>query len=236
MDTAIFIRSYWKDLDWLGHCLEAIGRYASGFAEVVVLVPRHSMPWARRRRWPAFARFETDADCADDYLGQQVSKLYADRWTDCGTICHLDSDCLLCRPTRPEDLFDGGRAKIHVRELAPLGRHYPWKDCTERFLGLPMPLDFMCRPPFAYPRWLYPELRALCRERHGVELLDYVLAQPPRGFSEFNALGTYAWHRHRERFAFAVLDASGLEHCRWFWSWDGVDAMREHIADVLGDG
>lgn len=236
MDCALFIRSYWKDLDWLGHCLAAVERYCSDFAETVVVLPERSGAWARRRQWPAFARFEVAPDYDDDYLGQQVSKLHADQWTDCGLICHLDSDCLFQRPTRPSDLLVDGRPRIVTRPNAPLGRHYPWRGCTEAFLGMPVELDFMCRPPFVFPRGLYAELRAYCDERHGVPLDRYVLSRPPRGFSEFNALGTYAWHRHRDAFAFVDIECAGPACCEWFWSWDGVDAMRARIGEILDDG
>ena len=71
---------------------------------------------------------------------------------------------------------------------------------------------------------------------HGVGIETYIEAQPARGFSEYNALGAFAWERHRERFTWieAVPCPSGTPHCRWYWSWGGIDdAIRSEILDIV---
>ena len=71
---------------------------------------------------------------------------------------------------------------------------------------------------------------------HNLELEAYVTAQPPRGFSEFNVLGALAWQRYAERFVWidTSVQALGEPHCRWYWSWGGLDsATRAEIAEIL---
>lgn len=234
----IFIRSYWRDLDWLDLCLASIARFCRGFRAVVVVVPRSTVPWLRRRpvRLES-ARLELCPDYPDDYLGQQVTKLSADRWSNADLVCHVDSDCIFCRPTTPGDLLDQGRPRIVARPYTLLGRHWPWQRPTEAFLGWEVSHDYMQRPPFLVPRWLYGELRGHAWAHHGMDLERYVLSRPPRGFSEFNALGAYARVRHPDRFVWVDDSVSdpGLPCCRWYWSWGGLDdATRREIEDLLG--
>src|SRR2546430_1989099 len=108
----IFIRSYWKDFAWLELCLAAIAQYCHGFRSVIVVVPRSSQPWLRR--FPALedkVQVEFCRDYRDDYLGQQATKLRADTFTDADFICHVDSDCIFCRPTAPADLIEEGKSR-----------------------------------------------------------------------------------------------------------------------------
>ncbi|MEU1817001.1 hypothetical protein ABZ543_17660 [Streptomyces roseifaciens] len=47
-------------------------------------------------------------DYAEDYLGQQVTKVLADRLTDADFIAHLDSDCVIRRVRDPPPHEPGG--------------------------------------------------------------------------------------------------------------------------------
>ena len=234
---AIFVRSYWKDVGWLELCLAAVAKNARGFDETVVVVPRRSAAWLRRITLPRGIRVELCDDYPDDYLGQQVTKLHADLYTDAQVICHLDADCIVTDPMRPADLAPGDKPQLVTRPAQQLGRHWPWGPPTEAFLGWPLERDYMQRPPFVYPSELYAELRAHAQKRHAVSIADYVLACPPRGFSEFNALGAYAHACHRDWFTW--LDAEdvpvdgGSWPCRWYSSWEGVESARPEIARLL---
>jgi hypothetical protein len=96
--------------------------------------------------------------------------------------------------------------------------------------------DFMRHPPFLFPRWFYKEVREHAIAAHGVDIETYITAQPPRGFSEFNVLGALGWRRHRAAFAWvdATAPASRKPHCRWYWSWGGIDdSIRAEIQHDL---
>jgi len=234
----LFIRSYWKDLGWLQLCLAAIERYCGGFRSVIVVVPRSTGPWLRRLpALAAAARVELCCDYRDDYLGQQATKLMADTWTEADFICHLDSDCIFCRPTTPEDLIVAGRPRIFMSPCSRLGRHWPWRRPTEDFLGWPVSHSFMQRPPFTFPRWIYGELRAHAAAVHGVDLERYVTCQPPRGFSEFNVLGAFAHARHRDDFVWIEDGGADADPppCRWYWSWGGLDGGTRREIEALLD-
>jgi len=233
----ILIRTYHRDLEWLGYCLSSIEKFCTGFRSTLVMVPKSTIPWLARSGISTDAtRLVVCPDYKDDYLGQQVSKLYADVVTDAELICHVDADCLFSRPVTPGDLSPRGKVRILMAPAAALGRQYPWRRPTEKFLGWRVEYDYMRRPPFTFPRWLYDEVRTFCLEVHGVTLDRYIVSQPPRGFSEFNVLGAFAFERHRDRFDWVdtAEEPSPAELCRWFWSWGGIDAgTRDQIAEIL---
>jgi hypothetical protein len=231
----IFIRSYWRDVAWLRYCLESIALYCHGFRDVIVAAPQSSRERMERADlWPE-ARFVWSRNYADDYLGQQATKLMADQHTDADLICHVDSDCLFNVRTTPEDLMREGRPLIARRSIAALGGRTPWRGPTEAFLGWPVSHDYMHHPPFLFPRWLHGDVRTHALDTHGVDIETYLAAQPPRGFSEFNVLGALAWERHRDAFAWIDAEASPPRpRCRWFWSWGGLDAgARKEIEQIL---
>jgi uncharacterized protein DUF6492 len=233
----LFIRSYRKDFGWLELCLAAIDRYAREFRSVIVVIPESSRPWLKRIPMLAEGvRVETCADYRDDYLGQQATKLHADLYTDAELICHVDSDCIFVRPTTPQDLIVGGKAVIVSRPYADLGRHWPWQRPTEEFLGTEVSHDFMQRPPFVFPRWLYEEVREHAFSAHRLSLERYVTTRPPRGFSEFNVLGAWAKAHHPDSFVWIDIAEHGPveQVCRWYWSWGGLDdGTREEIEGAI---
>jgi len=230
--TDIVIRTYWRDFPWLELCLRSIEKFASGFRRIIVAVPQESAPYLAR--YPAISSQATIAltdNYSDDYLGQQVTKLHADILTDADFITHVDSDVILTDALDVRSLFCAGRPIVVTRPFASADRHWPWGRPTSTFLGWAVSCDFMCRPPFTFPRWLYPHVRSFSRATHGVELADYVKRCPPRGFSEFNVLGALAFADFPGAFEWIEQDADGRDpFCRWYWSWEGLD--RQTRSDI----
>jgi Family of unknown function (DUF6492) len=236
----VIIRSYYRDFGWLRQSLASVRRWGTGFRRTVLVLPQSSLD-----RWrllaaelPGLPDVELVGcpDYPDDYLGQQITKLYADELTDADYLWHIDADCIVRRPVTPGDLLSQGRPIQLMEPYAALSRHLPWRELTEDFLGLATPYEFMRQPPYVFPRWLYPELRTFCLARHGRSLADYVRTRSPRGFAEFNALSGYAWHFHREAFSWQDLSVEPLTDpvCRVFWSRGGLDpASQAEIALLL---
>jgi hypothetical protein len=231
---AIVIRTYRRDLDWLEYCLGALARHCAGFEEIVVVMPSRSEPYAQRSSVDfSGVRQVWCPDHADDYLGQQVTKLYADHLVDTDLICHFDADMVVSGPLSPAQLVVGGRPMVVT---GPVGIRDPWGECSEQFLGWPVTKAFMVRPPFVFPRWLYEEVRRHCIARHRTDLASYVLSRSPRGFSEFTVLGAYALARHPAAFEWVDQSARLPQVCRWFWSWDRVTPAVRRELGPTGDG
>jgi hypothetical protein len=231
----ILIRSYYKDFGWLRYALRSIRKYCRGFSKVIVVVPessRQKLDWMRLAGDVTI----TCPNYRDDYLGQQVTKVTADLVTDADFVCHIDSDCVFCQPTRPQNLFEAGKPRILMAPYARLDPHVPWKDLVERLLCRPVDYEFMRMPPYTFPRWLYGEFREYIALLHGRRLEDYILDQPSRGFTEFNALSAFAFYRYRDAFQWVDVDdwPPSKQHCRVYWSWGGIDeAVKNQLEDLL---
>jgi hypothetical protein len=231
----IFIRSYYKDFQWLRYSLRSIEKYCRGFSKVVVVVPESSR---QKLDWLGLAGDLTFTcnDQRDDYLGQQVTKLTADLFSEADFICHVDSDCVFRQPTTPQSLFEKGKPRVLMAPYDRLDSHIPWRGLVEQVLRRPVEYEFMRMPPYTFPRWIYNCLREHVASLHGISLEDLILAQPPRGFSEFNVLGAYAFYHHPEKFHWLDVAAwpSAREHCRTFWSWGGIDeTVRQELEQIL---
>ena len=221
MNADIFIRTYYKDLQWLQYSLRSIEKYTAGFRKTILVVPRSS---AERLRWAGLDRHAETHICedfADDYLGQQITKLHADRYSDADLICHVDSDCLFRRRTAPKDFFSNGKIVVPMVSYRAFPQERGWQKLAEKFMCCQVEYDFMRRQPFLFPRWLYGAMRDHAQHLHNQSLYDYVISQPPGGFSEYNALGAFAYYFHCDEFVWSerttwIPDES---ICRWFRSW-----------------
>jgi hypothetical protein len=199
-------------------------------------MPRSSEPWLRRIDFMGKECVTFCRNYQDDYLGQQATKLLADTFTDADFICHVDSDCVFCRPTSASDFIVSGKPLVLMQSCELLPGERPWQKPTDKFFGFPVLDDFMRHPPFTFPRWIYARLRAFAVEEHGMDIERYILRQPQRGFSEYNVLGAFAWHYYHEAFNWVELEGAQhtSAHCRWYWSWGGIDgAIRKEIGQLL---
>ena len=231
----IFIRSYYRDFCWLTYCLRSIATFCTGFRRIVLVVPKSDAPRLTKLDLGGVSV----ADCRNyeiDYLGQQVTKIKADLFSDADYICHVDSDWIFTRPCRPADLYVGGKLAIGMVAYTELPPTIPWKSATEKLLGHVVRHDFMRLQPYTFPRWLYPALRDDVERRHGQDVESYILRQSPLGFSEFNALGSFAYARHHDDFAWLDIGDRGLTPplCKCYWSWGGLsEPIRKEIEAIL---
>src|SRR4030095_12932354 len=112
----------------------------------------------------------------------------------------------------------------------------PWQPITEKFMGQPVENEFMRRLPIMVPRWLYPRLREFCFKEHKMPLCDYIKMQPPREFSEFNAIGAYAYAHYRERFVW-VNTLESLQQptfAKQYHSYGGITAgIKTEIENIF---
>lgn len=229
MNTDIVIRTYRGDKEWLAHALESLRHRAHGFRKILVIVPDQDyhlfshLTLEEVHRCPAFK---------DDYLGQQVTKLSADLYTDADFIMHWDSDSILTEDVTPETFMVEGRPIIYKEPYSAL-EGVPWQPIVAEALGWTPEFEFMRRHPFVYPRKLYRDVRRHLEGAHGVNMAAYVTSRPARSFSEFNVMGAYAWSKCPELFTWRHPSE---DKCvvRQFWSWGGItDEIRAEIRSHL---
>ncbi|MFG2910271.1 hypothetical protein ACGF13_35135 [Kitasatospora sp. NPDC048286] len=218
----VFIRSYHRDRQWLDLALRSIALFASGHRQVVVVVPRSSL----ERMEPSAiestgARLSTCRDYTDDYLGQQITKLHADRYTDADMILHLDSDQVFTAPCElTARLFDHGRPRMAFDSGGTRPESDGWRRCPTTFYGEQVRADVTEPPPLIVPRHVYAGLRAHCRDAHGQSIGDYAHAAGFGRFCEFALLRGFALTREPERYTWVDTARHGrlLPECRSFWS------------------
>jgi hypothetical protein len=221
MNAAIFIKSYARDFPWLVHCLRSIQKFASGFREIVIVIPdTDNLDCLTAER---VVRIKEPP--GDGYMFQQSVKMHADLFTDADFISTLDSDCVFTEPVTPESFMTAGRVDWLYTPWANVGddARRAWGSVMTKCIGEEPPAEFMRRSAQLIPRWALHEFRGFVFAKHGVSLEHYIMSQPGRHFSEYNCLGFFLWKYHREKINWINTDEgippSGV---RQFWSWGGV--------------
>ena len=224
----LFIRSYVKDFDWLTYCLKSCAKSAKGFRNIHIVVPhgdQEHLAHLTKEKVHVCPRY------SEDYLGQQVTKLNADTYSDADFICHIDSDTVWTRKVTPDDFISDGKAIIYHEPYSVIGE-CPWQPIVEEALGWKPEHEFMRRPPHIYPRWIYPEMRKYLSDKHGMPFDTFIATRSERKFSEYNVLGAYAWKEHPDKFCWRH-PSQDKPVVRQFWSWGGLDKNKEEINKIL---
>ncbi len=230
------IRSYYRDFAWLRHCLASLDRYAAGFSRRIVVVPESSADWLATYGLEP-ADLVVCADARDDYVGQQLTKLYADELSDADFIVHFDSDCVVARTLEASDCVENGRPVIWMTHFDELSPNSGRREGVVRLLGVDVPYDFMRRMPIVFPRWLYSALREHVVARFGGGDFRAIVASLPPGYlSEFNLLASFAYLYQRDAFGWRLVPAAATdgERCRFYWSRGGLsEEIEREIASIL---
>lgn len=237
----IFIRTYPGDYDWLFHCVASIGKFCRGFRKLMIVSTDNPPIWwndgSRAGLPPSEWKIMQD-ETPDGYLAQQITKMYADVVTDYQPdyILHLDSDVIFTRPVTPESFMHDGKIVWYYTPYSEI--ETPWQPIIEKFMGRPVEFEFMRRFPIMVPRWLYPRIREFCHKKHGMIMSDYIRMQPPRAFSEFNVMGAYAWHFHKEMMYFVNTLGTVMDYplARQFHSWGGITPeVKKELNHIFGE-
>ena len=227
MQVDIFIRSWHGDFNWLEYCLRSIKKYAHGFGKVHICIPSDDITMLPAgseevhlvNRW------------SDDYIGQQNDKLHCDMYCNAPYVLCMDSDCVLTRDLRPEDLFMQGNP-IWLYEAVPHNQS-PWYPITEEALGWMPEFEFMRRHPFVFSRSALRDFRAFMFNRHGESLSNWLKKRPKGRFSEFNAFGAWAYRNYHEHFAWMTPEEVPC-YVMQKWSWGGLnDEIKKEFEALL---
>ncbi|MEM9549060.1 MAG: DUF6492 family protein [Bacteroidota bacterium] len=234
--TDIFIRSYFKDFEWLEYCLKSIDIFCSGYRNIIVVVPEQSLARIKKCKSPfSNCQIKICENFEDDYMGQQVTKLYADSFSDADFICHVDSDCIFRNPFDIKEWISKNKIAINYAPYSKMNRpkNYHWKVCTDTFLDLDTANEFMLRDPYIYPRWVYPEFRNYCNSKYKVDLYEFIIKCRPRAFSEYNTMGAFLYHYFYNDFIWNDLTLEkNTSPCKNFWSYGGITPSIK--SEILG--
>lgn len=228
----IVIKSYPPDYGFLSYCLRSIHKFASGFNDVIILLPS-SYPL------PLTAEKVVLLDVPESYMSQQVAKLNADLHTQASHILHFDSDMLFTDPVTPGFFFKDGKPVwvITPFDEAEDDEKRAWLHVMVKCLREMPKFEFMRKCAIIVPRWLYAEFRSFIEKTHGMTMEAYVMSQPGHEFSEYNCLGFYAWIYHRDAFHWHDTSVDGVPKWpfiqKWSWIKGGVENHRDEFELLL---
>lgn len=245
MKTQIFIRTYFGDIQWLSYCLRSINKFASGFEGITIVCPADEMELicpvceACNTSLPLPAK----DDLPDQYISQQITKIYADTYipVDTDVIMYLDSDCFLTAHITPETFMVDGKIRLIRESFERMkgDQSYVWKGLVEKALGIEnAEYEYMrCHPFLHYPETLQ-RVRKWFIDQHNLPVEHYARLQPYHQFTEFNLIGTVAQTALGDRYHAHTLPQDGYFPAilSQGWSWGGLDPIRKQwMEDILND-
>lgn len=250
MIASIFIKSFSRDFPRLDYAIRSIHKFASGFSEVIIAIPEGESYSA-----PSCHVIQIRGETAGNgYLFQQCVKANVHDLTDADFVLHIDSDTILTKPVTPETFMRDGKplwlmtpyahleAGIAELSRANAGFHcgvMTWKAITEKFLGQPVEFEFMRRFPMLIPRSLHVAAAGFCQVWHHQSLAEYILSQPAKEFSEFNALGALAYYRARDDFSWLDTTKEPLPELVALQKWSHdpfTDETKAEFEEILKGG
>lgn len=199
MKVDILIVSFLHDLPYLVHNLRSIQKFATGFGDVVVVVPESEVEgfWEVPQLGAKLLTYKRTEDTRKWHIHAQAQKCLADK--HCPTadfILHTDSDCLFVEPVSPADYFEDGLPVMLMKSYALLPAYFPWQAIVKNAFGYDPIYEFMQRHPQVNPRALYPAMRQMFEEKNGMDFEQWVLTLRPDypwGITEHNFLGAFAY-------------------------------------------
>lgn len=228
---SIFIRTYHKDLKWLNYCLSSIHKNLTGWDEIVICIPIGQESLLSHL---TNERIVISKIYKDDYLGQQISKIKAHEVCKGDYILFVDSDVIFKQGANVSDYFIENKPIILKAKYDTVGEAICWKKPTEKLFKEEIEYEYMRRAPQLF----YKKTLEMFNESFP-DIENYIISQPYRKFSEFNALGFYAEKMQPDEYE--IIDiTNGLpdiipeNKCVQKWSWGGItDEIRKELESYL---
>jgi hypothetical protein len=232
MKVDIFIRTYKNDIEALGYCLKSIEKFCSGFRNIVITIPakdRHLLGYD-----PKYD-VHTVQHYANDYLGQQATKLMAHEFChDSDYILFLDSDCIVTEKVTPKSFMKENKPLILKTLYSELGDSVPWQAITKKALGWAPEWEYMRRHPLMYHTKHISQLKNFIQIQHTKRLETYILEQPHNAFSEFNVMGAFCERYYANEYYFQDTSKELPSAKVWqFWSHDFHNDNKTQILDKI---
>ncbi len=196
----IFIKSYYKDFKMLNYCLKSIEKYLTGYNKIVIVIPKKDYQiYQSIVHTDLPIELHVVEEYGDGYLYQQFIKMTAYKYCDSQFIMYVDSDCIFDKHINIENLVSNGQPEILYTHYSKVDEAICWKQCTERFMNDVVEFEFMRRLPLIYHRETLETI-------HNLEPnLESVVMNSGR-FSEFNALGAWAFVHQKDKYSFVNTD------------------------------
>lgn len=249
MKVSILIVSFSRDQEFLRYSLRSIRKFATGFHEVVVVVPRHdekAFDWV-----PSFdARLEVfDEEEGKGMLHHELMKIMGDVWCpEADAIAHMDSDCMFWEDAKVDDYVIGGRPVMYRERFDSVVNklRLNWKAAVKAATGIDPEWDGMTRHPCVFLPETYKLTRQLIEAHTGRSTKDYILSCRnafPQTFAEFPTLAAVALQHHPEKYHWVdhhteaadggYVYVAGRDRMVAMWTHAGVTRYKKECDAIL---
>lgn len=193
----IFYKTYQKDFPWIKYSLASLAKNVIGYNKIIILVPK-GQPFDTSNL-PPRTQVHYINEYGDGYLFQQWCKISGHRFTHADFILFADSDCIFDHPINVQTFIEDERPEILYTHYSKVGNAQCWKQPTEAFIHEVVDFEFMRRNCLIYHRSTLEAIAGYCPE------LENMIMSSKR-FSEFNAIGAYAFYNERHKYNFVNTD------------------------------
>lgn len=195
----IFIKSYHKDFKLLKYSLQSIKKNVSGYNNVILLIPEREKHLFDTRDIPERTLIHYVKEYGNGYLFQQWCKISAHKYSNADYILFSDSDCIFDHEINLQDFVKDEKPEILYTDYSKVGDAICWKEVTEAFIKEPQQFEWMRRNCLVYHRGTLERIAAYEPN------LEYIIMSGNR-FSEFNAIGAYAFKYEKDLYSFVNTD------------------------------
>lgn len=226
----LFVRSYYKDFEWLDYSVKSMRKNLTGISERVLAVPQHTVVPASISSF--FDHIVYTEEAHPGYVAQQLDKIRAYKYCSNDYILFSDSDCIYYGPFNATSLLDSHKCilyKTHYDELTSNEFVYRWKSIVKKAIGISPEYEYMrCMPILHHKEALQ------VTDGHG--MLNNYITKKSINLSEFNIIGTLAEEilPHLYQFVdtkYRIPDYHSLP--RQYWSWGGFnDDIRKELERI----
>jgi hypothetical protein len=195
----IFYKSYAPDFKLLRYSLESVKRNVVNYANIHVLIPLRDAQRFDNRNLPPNTTVHFVEEYGEGYLYQQWCKISAQKYCQSEYILFADSDCIFDHLINLEEFVTDGKPEILYTPYSKVGDAICWKKCTEDFMREEVEFEFMRRNTLIYHR---STLKAIAEYAPNLE----VDIMQGKRFSEFNAMGAFAFKYEKDKYNFVCTD------------------------------
>lgn len=231
MSISIFVRTYHRDIKWLNYCLQSIHKNLLGWDEIVIAIPTGQETLLSDLTQE---KVITTKIQKDDYLAQQSDKMQAHKYCKGDYILFVDSDVIFKPNANVLDYFYENKPIILKANYNSVGEAICWKKPTEKLFKEKIEFEYM---RFA-PQIFHKSTLEMFNDSFP-DIENYVISQPYRQFSEFNALGFYAEKMQPDDYSIVDVTNGVPEYLpenksKQYWSWSNLTEIeRKEIENTI---
>lgn len=221
----IFYKSYSKDYKLLKYSLLSLIKNVKGYNNIVILIPQGELDLFNSivTTLPEKTIVKTVKEEGEGYLFQQYCKLTAHNHCLSEYILYADSDCIFDREIDLNEYIKDDKPEILYTHYSKVGDAICWREPTSKLLRNEQEFEFMRRNCLIYHR------ATIGRFNHLFPDIKETVLNSKR-FSEFNALGAYAFAFEKDIYTFVNTDNWEYTYpkAEQLWSHATKDGSDEH--------